>query len=230
MADHRQEPFDDAFIESSDVPAAWFEMSHWTDGRLPGGDHWGELIRALRHVQDLVAGTDPSDEQVLEATRHLDAVTSILEPARVPETRQAYGRRLDLPGVGQTLRPIIVRHETERDRWAGTVTFTRVYLGAGHAVHGGVISMMFDNFLGGLVNSGGRTPCRTAYLHVDYRALTPMDTECVVEAWFHQEEGRKRLVRGLLRHGDVVCAEAEGLFIQLREPPTAWFPGVSSGP
>jgi len=57
-----------------------------------------------------------------------------------------------------------------------------------------------------------------------------MDTECVVEAWFHQEEGRKRLVRGLLRHGDVVCAEAEGLFIQLREPPTAWFPGVSSGP
>ena len=29
------------------------------------------------------------------------------------------------------------------------------------------------------------------------------------------EQGRKRLLRGTLRHGDTLCAEVEGLFVVL---------------
>jgi hypothetical protein len=32
-----------------------------------------------------------------------------------------------------------------------------------------------------------------------------------------REAGRKRFVRGALHHGDDLCAEAEGLFVVLRE-------------
>jgi hypothetical protein len=35
----------------------------------------------------------------------------------------------------------------------------------------------------------------------------------VVEATATRTEGRKRFVAGVLRHGDVVCAEAEALFV-----------------
>jgi len=36
-----------------------------------------------------------------------------------------------------------------------------------------------------------------------------------VAAWFESEQGRKRLLRGTLHHGDRLCAEAESLFVEL---------------
>ena len=37
-----------------------------------------------------------------------------------------------------------------------------------------------------------------------------------VRGWLDRQEGRKYFVRGELRHGDVVCADAEGLFVALK--------------
>lgn len=204
----------------SDLPNSWFAAARSVDGRRPGGPHWQGLVEAMRRVQDSVAGSDPDDDAVLAATARLHEIADVLEPFGVPEERQAYGRRLDLPGTGQHLRPHVTLTHSSRDRLEGAVAFTRVYLGAGHAVHGGVIGLVFDNFLGALAHAGGRPLCRTAYIHVDYRALTPLDTPLVVAAWYRKEEGRKRVLAGELRHGDVVCAEAEGLFVELRRAPT----------
>ncbi len=199
------------------IQTPWYAVAESTDGRPPGGQHWGDLIAGLRRVQDLVAGSDPTDEIIHSAARRLHEIAEELDGWHVPEHRQAFGRRLDLPGVGQSLRPQVRRTRSDRDHWSGEVTFTRVYLGAGSAVHGGVVALLFDSFLGGLAHADGRTPCRTAYLHIDYRALTPLDQPLTVEAWFDTEAGRKRLLKGRLSDGRTVCAEAEGLFIVLRE-------------
>jgi acyl-coenzyme A thioesterase PaaI-like protein len=98
----------------------------------------------------------------------------------------------------------------------GTVTFGRYFMGGGGAVHGGAIPLLFDEVLGRLASSGERAPARTAYLHTDFRSITPVGEELAVRAWFVSERGRKRILRAQLTHGDTLCAEAEGLFIALR--------------
>lgn len=83
-------------------------------------------------------------------------------------------------------------------------------------MHGGAIPLLFDEVLGRLASSEDRTPARTAYLHTDFRSITPVGEELVVRAWFVSEQGRKRILRAELMHGETLCAEAEGLFIELR--------------
>jgi len=97
----------------------------------------------------------------------------------------------------------------------GAVTFGRWFMGGGMAVHGGAITLLFDEVLGILASAAAKTITRTAYLRTDYRALTPIDTELDVSAWIDRVEGRKIFVKGEVRHGDVVCAEADALFLQL---------------
>jgi acyl-CoA thioesterase FadM len=75
---------------------------------------------------------------------------------------------------------------------------------------------MFDEVLGRLANSAGRPAQRTASLHTDYRSITPIGKELSVRGWVEREEGRKRYLRATLHHGDVLCAEAEGLFVALK--------------
>jgi hypothetical protein len=66
-----------------------------------------------------------------------------------------------------------------------------------------------------LANTGDRGPSRTAFLNLDYRSITPIEEELRVTAWFEAEQGRKRFLRGTLHHGDTLCAEAHGLFVEL---------------
>jgi acyl-coenzyme A thioesterase PaaI-like protein len=113
------------------------------------------------------------------------------------------------------MAPPIHVDEMASDRASGHVTFGRFYLGGNGAVHGGAIPLVFDELMGRLANTG-RPPSGTAYLHVNYRKITPIETRLTIEARFASEEGRKRILRGVIRHGDRVCADAEGLFVALR--------------
>jgi acyl-CoA thioesterase FadM len=61
--------------------------------------------------------------------------------------------------------------------------------------------------------AGTAAASRTASLTVDYRSLTPIGTELVVEGWVDRVDGRKIFVSGRLLDGDRVCAEAHGLFV-----------------
>jgi acyl-coenzyme A thioesterase PaaI-like protein len=134
------------------------------------------------------------------------------EIVRRLEREQVFARRLDLPGRGQTMAPCFRVLSGDDHSVEGTVTFGRYFLGGGGAVHGGAIPLLFDEVLGRLANAGGRTRARTAYLHTDFRAITPVGVELSVTARFVREEGRKRLLRAELRHVETLCAEAEGLF------------------
>ena len=70
--------------------------------------------------------------------------------------------------------------------------------------------------MGRLTNVAGRPRARTAYLHVNYRIITPIGVELHLDATVDRQEGRKIFASGRLRHGADLLADAEGLFIVLR--------------
>jgi acyl-coenzyme A thioesterase PaaI-like protein len=185
--------------------------------RSPGGGaEYGDMIAALRDFLDDVAAAAPDAATTVALTDDLHRWAERLAQSAVPERRQIFARRLDLPGRGQTMSPSFIPITGDREKVAGTVTFGRYFLGGGGAVHGGAIPLLFDEVLGRLASSGGRAPARTAYLNTDFRSITPVGVELAMRAWFVSEEGRKRTLRAQLTHGDTLCAEAEGLFIELR--------------
>ena len=58
----------------------------------------------------------------------------------------------------------------------------------------------------------------TASLHVNFRRLTPLNTEIVVTAWVDRQQGRKMWVKATMGPaGGETTAEAEGLFIAMRQ-------------
>jgi acyl-coenzyme A thioesterase PaaI-like protein len=195
------------------------QMRTWEEPnvRSPGGGpEYGDMIDALRAFLDAVAAAAPDTATVVALAESLRGWTDRLAQDAVPERRQLFARRLDLPGRGQTMSPNFVPIVGDTDGVRGTVRFGRYFLGGGGAVHGGAIPLLFDEVLGRLASSGDRAPARTAYLHTDFRSITPVDAELSVRAWFVSERGRKRLLRAELTHGDILCAEAEGLFVELR--------------
>lgn len=196
----------------ADVPAVegWQELG-------ASGDAYGELLTSMRAMLDHLGAARLDDATARALTLEVDALRERLADHVVGESEQTFARRADLPARGQTMVPPFVAHEADRDSMRGTVTFGRYFLGRNGAVHGGAITCLFENVMGHLAGTGGRTFGRAAYTHVDFRAITPVGRELELRAWFESEIGRKRVIRAEIRDGEVLCAEAEGLVIELRE-------------
>jgi acyl-coenzyme A thioesterase PaaI-like protein len=195
------------------------QMRTWQEPtvRSPGGGpEYGDMILALRDFLDNVAAAAPDTATTVALAHDLRDWSDRLAPAAVPERKRIFARRLDLPGRGQTMSPNFIPVTGNHESVQGKVTFGQYFLGGGGAVHGGAIPLLFDEVLGRLASSGDRAPARTAYLHTDFRSITPVGEELAVRAWFVSEQGRKRLLRATITHGGTLCAEAEGLFIELR--------------
>ena len=176
---------------------------------------WGEMAGELRAMHDALASSRFDRATVDALAADVRAWRERLEPLVGEELEQANGRIPQLPVRGHAMLPEFVIGSAGDGRVDGTVTFGRWFMGGGMAVHGGAVSLVFDEVLGILASVAARTITRTAYLHTDYRALTPIDAELAVSAWIDRVEGRKIFVKGQMRHGDVVCAEADALFLQL---------------
>jgi hypothetical protein len=176
---------------------------------------YGELVENLHAVHDALASM-PMEREVIDAlAADLARWHERLEPLVTDEQHQVNGRVAELPGRGHALLPEILVTSQTADRVEGTVRFGRWFMGGGMAVHGGAVCLLFDEVLGILASMASGAITRTAYLHTDYRALTPIDTDLDVVVWIDRAEGRKWFLRGEIRHGDVVCAEVEGLFLRL---------------
>lgn len=201
------------------TPTGTEESPHggWNDGTdaSSGGAAFAGLIDTLRLVQDRIAEAAAPDDVVREATRSLQDVTAALAPYGVPGSQQITGHRLDLPGRGQALVPAFHVDEWDEEHATGRFRLGRYYLGGNGAAHGGVIPLMFDEVLGRLANTGRRR-ARTAFLHVNFRSVTPIGPELRLTARFSREEGRKRYLTATIHHDDVLTADAEALFVALR--------------
>jgi acyl-coenzyme A thioesterase PaaI-like protein len=116
-----------------------------------------------------------------------------------------------LMGLSNPLAPPLHLEELE-DRVVGTVTCGSAYEGPPGHVHGGYVAAFFDELLG-LTQSLSGKHGMTGRLTVHYRSPTPLYTELRLEGTLDRTSGRKILCSGRMYAGDMLCAEAEGLFI-----------------
>ncbi|GBE65913.1 thioesterase [Mycobacterium sp. MFM001] len=182
-----------------------------------GGPDYGRFIEAVRVLQDHARAVDAPDEVIGEAADLLEKVSDLLTPFDTDEWRSPSGRRMDLPMRGNISSIPMKMNKTDDGRIRGWARFRRFHLGRNGAVHGGMVAQLFDSVLGltSAVLTGGPYQ-RTAYLHLDYRHIVPIEKELQVEAGISRVEGRKIFVSGHLSDGDTLLTEGEALFVMLK--------------
>jgi acyl-coenzyme A thioesterase PaaI-like protein len=97
----------------------------------------------------------------------------------------------------------------------GEANFGFAYEGPPTCVHGGVIAELLDEMLGA-ANIVADHAAMTGTLTVRYNRPTPLNTDLRVEARFVEQDGRKIHAWGGIFHGEVLTAEANGIFIEVR--------------
>ena len=171
---------------------------------------------AVRRLQDLAVSTNPDGETWTAASERIEQVCASLEPFEVPDGHAPAGRAIELPGLGHPLIPPWTIAEYGEDGVTMEGNFSRFHVGGNMAVHGGVIPLFYDWHFGMIVSAAGRPISRTAYLHVDYRAVTPIDTPLVSRGRIDRIDGRKAFITATMTDPDgTVLSEASGLMIKL---------------
>ena len=189
-------------------------------GPATPGPGFGRFVAEMRRLQDLAVSADPGDDVWDDAADRVTALTALLGPFQADvEGKAPAGRTPDLPGMGSLLLPpwTLTRYAPDGVEMQGH--FTRFHVGGNYAVHGGVLPLLFDHMFGMVSHAAGRPISRTAFLHVDYRKITPTDTPLVVRGRVTSTEGRKAFVSAELVDargpGDTLLAEANGLMVRL---------------
>jgi Thioesterase superfamily len=94
----------------------------------------------------------------------------------------------------------------------GEAFFDYPYEGPPTCVHGGVIAETFDEIMGAANMVAGNAGM-TGTLTIRYRKPTPLRTELRIESRCLGRNGRKVTTWAGIFHGDLLTAEAEGIFI-----------------
>jgi acyl-coenzyme A thioesterase PaaI-like protein len=185
-------------------------------GPASPGPGFGRFVTAMRALLDLAVSADPGDDLWDDAADRAGALVQLLAPFQADEGKAPAGRTPDLPGMGSLLLPPWTLTKYAPDGVEMTGYFSRFHVGGNHAVHGGVLPLLFDHVFGMVSHAAGRPISRTAFLHVDYRKVTPIDAPLAVRGRVTSTEGRKAFVAGeLLDASDAVLAEANGLMVRL---------------
>ncbi|WP_237165440.1 PaaI family thioesterase [Mycolicibacterium obuense] len=177
---------------------------------------FARFLTAMRRAQDLAVSAAPDAATWDDAADQVERLVELLAPFEADEGVGPANRAPSLPGTGSLLMPPY-RIISFTD--AGVelqVEFTRFSVGGNRAVHGGVLPLLFDSVFGMVIHATGRPISRTAFLHVDYRNVTPIDTVLTAKGWLREAQGRKAFVNAeLLGPDGTVLAEANGLMIRL---------------
>jgi acyl-coenzyme A thioesterase PaaI-like protein len=170
----------------------------------------------MRGLLDAVAVTNPPPDLWRTASDLTRALTQRFAIYEVAQADQAAVRHADLPDRGQLLlSPLRLLSCSEREI-SGLVVFGGHHFGSNESAHGGAISLIFDELFGRLANSGTGARMRTAYLHVNYRAVTPLACELSISVQVTKVLGRKLFASGSLRNGKQLLADSKALLVALR--------------
>ena len=175
---------------------------------------FGRFVTAMRRAQDLAVSTDVTDWNL--AADRVEDLIACLAPHEVAGGVAPAGRVATLPGAGSIAMPPWDIRRFEPEGVEIGVQFSRYHVGGNNAVHGGMIAMMLDVMCGIIIHAIDRPISRTAYLHIDYRNVTPIDVPLTVRGWASKIEGRKTFVNSELTdaHGTSL-AEANALMVRL---------------
>ena len=203
---------------------------HWGDATKTSGQAaWEQkrrLARAMRLVIERLVPSNAPEEELRRAAqgleRYAEALTAhprlkhfhgLAESANAGDVG-AFFEQSPLIGLANPLAPPITIGRAGPLAAIATVTFGSAYEGPPGCVHGGFVAAAFDEVLG-YVQSLGGNPGMTARLTIHYRNPTPLHTELFFEGKLLRIEGRKIFTVGRLYAGELLTAEAEGLFISI---------------
>jgi acyl-coenzyme A thioesterase PaaI-like protein len=175
-------------------------------------------------VERLVASGAPAD-MLERASEQMEAFAETLggypygrtyegyaEPANAPKPEEFFDHS-PLSGRANPIAPFMTMSVVD-GVVHGRVRFGGAYEGPPGCVHGGFVAAVHDEILG-LANSTGGQPGMTGTLTVVYRKPTPLRTELRLEAKLDRVDGRKQFCSSKLYAGDVLCNEAEGIFVTI---------------
>ncbi len=128
-----------------------------------------------------------------------------------PHHEQGMAERGPLVGRANAAAPPLQleHHDGVTRGWA---IFSDLYEGAPDRLHGGVLAAAFDELLG-CAQMMGTVMGATGTLTIRYRNPSPVGQRIDFEARIDRTEGRKAFLVGTAHLGDVLLAEAEGIFI-----------------
>lgn len=185
-------------------------------GPADPGAGFRRFVTAMRRVQDLAVSAAPDDDVWDRAAEHAAALVELLGPFQAAEGISPAGRTPDLPGMGSLLLPPWDLTRYGPDSVEMTGHFSRFHVGGNMAVHGGVLPLLFDHTFGMISHAAGRPISRTAFLHVDYRKVTPIDEPLSIRGRVTRTEGRKAFVSAELVDADEnLLADGNGLMVRL---------------
>jgi len=188
------------------------------------------LAEALRPLITMTVSGTPDDDAldaVAEAVERLGAGLvagagtdrRMRQPPDTDRPTVEYFPTSPIAGILNPIAPpvrleVVDGEDGDPSEIRATAWFDYPYEGPPSCVHGGVIAATFDEILGA-ANMVSGNPGMTGTLTVRYRKPTPLRTALRLEARFLERDGRKIHTWAGMYHGDVLTAEADGLFIEV---------------
>ena len=189
---------------------------------------WAErrrLAKAMREVIERLTTSDAPEDELRAAADGLERYAARLATHPRRNIPLGFGESANagdvagffdyspMIGLSNPLAPPIVL-AVDGTTVHGRVRFGSAYEGPPGCVHGGFVAAAFDEVLG-FVQSTTGNPGMTGSLTIRYRKPTPLHTDLRFEATVQRVEGRKIFAEGRLYAGDVLTADADGLFISV---------------
>jgi hypothetical protein len=203
-----------------------------SEGIVEGRDAAVVLAEDLRRVNAALALHEIAPEKLAEAVALARRLRDLLEgprrarwydhdalsPMASAGARSSYGDMSPLRGLRNPLAPPLCVERGARADGSpcviGRATLSRAYEGPPHGVHGGYVAALFDELLGAAIGLAP-PPGVTAVLEVRYREVTPVEQELRFEAWVAEDRGRRITARATCHAGDVLTADARGMFVRV---------------
>lgn len=180
-----------------------------------------ELAEQLRRLNTALLTAEVSTERLREITAQLRDQAQDIEKCPRIYGREAMIQReqTDLlyevsPAIGQSNAIAIPMHIWLEDgRVHGRFRSDWSHEGPFAHLHGGIIALLFDQFLGiaqHVANLGGG---RTGTLTIRYHHPTPLNAELRLEGHLKRVDGRKKFIVAELWSGDTRTASCEAVFV-----------------
>jgi acyl-coenzyme A thioesterase PaaI-like protein len=214
--------------DPSPPPGGPRPFTHWKAAEMRATGSWAEkrrLADAMRVVIERLTTSDAPEQELRAAADALERFAERL--ASHPQTTRyvgfaesanagdvgAFFDQSPIIGLANPIAPPLVMR-AEGQRVLAAARFGSAYEGPPGCVHGGWVAAAFDELLGFAQSLTG-SPGMTGTLTVRYRKPTPLHSDLALEAWVDRVEGRKIFASGVMRAGELLTAEAEGIFISV---------------